>query len=420
VTYLAATKPVWFDAHLDLAYLAVNRRDMLLSPSAPGRALLQAPPHPPSCVSLTALADANVRFALATIFTERVETPADADAPEKYAAASAVPAEHAIETAHKAGRAQLEVYLTWRDRGLVAIDLPAILKTEPGTGEIRGGMGVAEPTPVPAHKLMERALARDAAKIPPPLHIGILIENADPIRSPEELGWWIERGIVAIGMAWTKPSRYAGGNGTQTGITDLGRALVREMDRLRIVHDASHLSDRALGELFDLTGRPIMASHSNCRELLAGTSAARQAIGASGHGVPIEVLVQRHLTDDQIRQIVSRGGVIGLNLYSRFLESKSTGSGRAPLESAIRHIEHTCEVAAGIPGLTNPRHHVGLGSDMDGGFGADRLPISIDCPADLNRLLDGLCDRNWPDDDLYNFASGNWARFFKLAFERSG
>lgn len=360
--------PLWFDAHLDLAYLAVSGRD-LTAPLDPA-----AGPHAPAAVTLPELAAGNVRFALATIFTE-----AGGHGPEGYP-------EGDTERAHAVGRAQMEVYLTWRDAGLLALDLHRVLTPDPHVGAVRGGMGVAETLP---HTLPTRI--RNAAA-DTRLHAGILIENADPIRSPDELGWWVQRGVVAVGLAWVKPSRYAGGNSTDLGLTDLGRALVREMDRLNIVHDASHLSDCALDQLLELTARPLIASHSNCRALLT-----------TGAG-PVN---QRHLTDSAIQKITARGGVIGLNLFAKFLDPTltETPAARPPIAACLRHIDHVCELAG-------DRAHVGLGSDMDGGFSAGRLPEGIDSPRTLFRLSEALSGAGWTDDEVFGFTVGNWARFF--------
>lgn len=353
----------WFDSHLDLGAIAVCGRDMM-APLDPAME-----PWSPASVTLPSLAEGRVRFALGTIFLE-----AGGAGPEGYPEGDA-------DTAFRRARAQLEAYLTWRDKRLLAIDMASVLKSPQGLGEIRGGMGVAEIVPIP---LRERI-----ARMPPtpPLHIGILIEGADPIRSPDDMAWWKQQGVVAVGMAWAKPSRYAGGNGTQTGITDLGRGLVREMDRLGVVHDASHLSDRALAELFDMTNAPVIASHSNCRTLL---------------GDPTN---QRHLTDESIAEIARRGGVIGLNLFSRFLRSGLEDDGRASIEDCVRHVEYICEIVG-------DRRHVGLGSDMDGGFSAARLPQGIDRPAHLVKIADALSARNWSDDDIRSFAWENWGRFW--------
>lgn len=358
---------IWFDAHLDLACLALNRRDMLVPLPAD---TANIGPFAPASVTLPELAAGNVRFALATAFTEP-----DGDDAVAYPAGDA-------QRAHAVGRAQIEAYLTWRDLGLVSIDVPACLRTEPGIGEIRGGMGVGSVVPVPLEKRI--------ARLAPMLHIGILIEGADPIRTPDELSWWRQQGACAVGLTWARMSRYAGGNTTTEGITDLGRALVKEIDRLGLVHDASHLSDKAFFDLLDLTDRRIIASHSNCRAIVdpSGTN-------------------QRHLTDEQVRAIVQRGGVIGLNLFSRFLHPASSGpqGRRATVSEAIAHVERICDLAGS-------RAHVGLGSDADGGFSALALPEGIDRPRHFDKLADALSARGWSDDEVAGFAWKNWATFW--------
>src|SRR5690606_17412153 len=134
---------------------------------------------------------------------------------------------------------------------------------------------------------------------------------------------------------------YAGGNATGGGLTDIGRELVRRMDDLGIVHDVSHLSQQALDELLEMTDATVIATHSNARALM-------------GEG-------ERHLSDEAIREITRRGGVVGLNLYSAFLAPGLGEAGRATVDDCAGHIEHICEVAG-------TRRQVGLGSDMDGGF----------------------------------------------------
>jgi len=363
------TQPIWFDAHLDLACLALNRRDML-APLPADTAHIG--PFAPASVTLPELAAGNVRFALATVFSEP-----DGDDAVGYPAGD-------FERAAAVGRAQIEAYLTWCDLGRVSIDLPRCLRAEPGIGEIRGGMGVATVVPPP----LEKRVARLTGGSNPPLHIGVLVENADPIRSPDDLAWWKRNGVCAVGMAWAKSSRYAGGNTTDTGISDLGRALVREMDRLGIVHDASHLSDRAFAELLELTDRRIIASHSNCRAIVDPTGTN-----------------QRHLKDEQIKAVVARGGVIGLNLFSKFLRPAGK-EGRATIAEAIAHIERVCDLAGS-------RIHVGLGSDADGGFSALALPDGINRPRDFALLTDALAARGWSDEEVAGFAWNNWARFWE-------
>lgn len=365
---------LWFDAHLDLAYLAVNGREM--------RAPLdrRAGPHPPAAVTLPSLREGGVRVALGTIFTEAVPNADGVKDRSQFVAGDA-------ERAHAVGRAQLEVYLTWRDEGLIVIDVPRVLRSDAGVGDIRGGMGVSETRPLDLAGVLARAKTRA------PLHLGILVENADPIRDPDELPWWVERGVCAIGLAWARPSRYAMGNAVpgdeRTALTDLGRAMVRAMDALGVVHDVSHLSDRAMDELFGLTDRPVIASHSNCRGLLNDPEN------------------QRHLRDESIREIARRGGVIGLNLCRSFIAPQpyAKADPRPSIDQAVAHVERVCEIAG-------HRRAVGLGSDMDGGLSADDLPVGIDRPSDLPRLSRALAERGWSPDEVAGFEHANFGRFF--------
>ncbi len=373
-----------FDSHLDLAYLAVNGRDMMhADPLASGG------PDQPGCVTLPSLREGNVRFALGTIFTE-----VGGKGPESYPPGDSP---EAIERAFAVGRAQLEVYRTWRDRGLIAMDLRESLRVEAGTGAIRGGMGVAEVVPPSLRERIDKATGPRQ----PALRIGVLIEGADVIKTPSQLEWWASQGVVAIGLCWAKDSRYATGNAidpatNRVGLTPAGRELIKEMDRLGVVPDLAHLSDRACDELLEATSKPVIASHSNCRAIVGSEPQVAS---------PTAPNLQRHLRDDTIREIARRGGVIGINLLSQFILPGGRRDRRATVDETIAHIERVCE-------LTNSRRHVGLGSDADGGITRERLPLGIDLPRDYTRLLDGLARRGWSEDDVRGFACENWCRFW--------
>jgi membrane dipeptidase len=356
------SSPAWFDAHLDLAYLAECGRDMHADPAdARGR-------HQPAAVTLASLVEGRVRAVLATIFTQAVTEGDDETGAHTYALGDA-------EAAHTAGHRQLKLYHAWRDAGII--------------------------------ELMPRRGAVGQASSLPSLLTGILMECADPIRSPDDLDWWADHGVVAIGMAWWHQSRYAGGNGVETGLTDLGRELIPRMDALGIVHDASHLSDASLSELFERTDAPVVATHSNSRAIMSGGAGTLPASGGGGILPASDLALQRHIPDEFIAEIARRGGIIGLNLYRRFIKPDLGATERPTIDDAIAHVEHVCEIAG-------HRHAVGLGSDMDGGLTANDLPDGIDRPADLVRLADALSARGWSDDDVRDFAWGNWARFWGI------
>lgn len=345
------TTPTWFDAHLDLAYLAETGRDMHATPAdARGR-------HQPVAVTLPAMADAGVRWCLGTIFTE----PVDPDDPNRETAAFAYADDDALG-AWKAGMRQLKLYQAWRDAGLIDL-MP-----------VRG-------TPCTASNA--------------PLRLGILMEGADPIETPEQLDEWADAGVIAIGLTWARRSRYAGGNATpaadpRIGLSGLARELIPRMDARGIVHDLSHLAQRATDELLELTDGPVMASHSNSRAVM---------------GAHDDPKTQRHLSDDTVRAIAARGGVIGINLLSDFLSPGVKRGERAAIADVVAHAEH-------LAGVAGSRRHVALGSDADGGFGADRLPRGIDGLGDLPKLLEALGQAGWSDEDLRGFARENWLRFW--------
>ncbi len=305
----ANTGPCWADAHLDLAYLAVNGRDMRAS----------VPADAAHALTLPALRDGGVRVAFGTIFTELGGNPATEAVGYRDS--------DDLEGAHRAGLRQLEWYEEMERAGEIAI--------------VRSEADYA------------RALAGESA-----LGIVLLMECADPIRSPDEVQWWHGRGLRVVGLSWGHGSRYAGGNARAGGLTPIGRRMVEALDAQRILHDASHLSRAAFDDLFALSPRMVIASHSNAAALIGDN--------------------ERHLTDGQIAALRDRDGWIGLNLYGRFLANQR----RATLDDCVAQVMHVAEIVGFA--------RVGLGSDLDGGFDRMQLPIEIQSPSDYELLLSGL------------------------------
>ncbi|MBM4052182.1 MAG: peptidase M19 [Planctomycetes bacterium] len=314
----------WCDGHLDLAYLALHGHDLLAD--APDPAL--------RCVSLPALVRGRVTTVLGTIFTER--SPEGAGTPTGYDALDP-------DSAFAAGVRQLEWYEAMERAGHL--------------------------------RIVRTATDLDTSA---PLRVVLLMEGADPIRSPEDVAWWHARGVRVVGLTWALGSRHAGGNAAHGGLTALGRETVAALDGLGMLHDASHLADAALDDLLATSPRAVVASHSNCRALVDDR--------------------QRHLRDDQIAAIAARGGVVGLNLYGSFL-----AHGReATLHDALAHLERVASIAG--------RHQCCLGSDLDGGFTPMQVPAGVRAPDQFDALDAVLAAAGWTDGERENFAWGAWDR----------
>src|SRR6266849_127454 len=200
----------------------------------------------------------------------------------------------------------------------------------------------------------------------------MLMEGADPVETPAQLGAWTERGVRIIGPAWGR-TRYSGGTGAPGGLTDLGRQLLKAMGRKHVILDLSHMADQAVADAFAMWRGPIMASHSNARAIVPG---------------------DRQITDETAKEIARRGGVIGVSFYQRHLRS----SGRTTLDDVEKHLLHLARAAGGP-------ENMGIGTDMDGGFDSRQTPISDfsefkDLAARLRTLfsraqVEGVMGGNW-------------------------
>jgi membrane dipeptidase len=210
------------------------------------------------------------------------------------------------------------------------------------------------------------------------------MEGADPIRTPAEAQFWFEAGVRIVGLAW-KRTRYAGGTGAPGPLTGEGVELVRALDGCGMIHDVSHLAEESFWQLLDVSGGPVMASHSNCRAIIP---------------------TDRQLSDEMIRALAARGGVIGINFYDKFLlPPPEAGKRKAALADVVRQVRHVCDIAGDAL-------HVGIGSDMDGGFGRENLPAEISTSADLPKLGELLEREKLTPQQVGDILAGNWLRFF--------
>lgn len=223
----------------------------------------------------------------------------------------------------------------------------------------------------------------------PPIGLVLLMENADAIREPAELDAWYDAGLRIVGPAWMA-SRYCGGTFEPGPLTALGRQLLDRMSARRMVLDTSHMAEDSFYEAVERYDGPVIASHSNPRHF---------------------VDADRHLTDDMIRALVARDGVMGHVPFNAFLVpgwSRRGGSPKeaASLETIVRAIDHVCSLAGSA-------RHVAFGSDLDGGFGAEATPLGIDTVADLQAVAAALAGSGYSDADIDAITHGNWLRILR-------
>ena len=219
------------------------------------------------------------------------------------------------------------------------------------------------------------------------------LEGADSILTPAHLERAWRQGLRAVGPAHYGPGRYAQGTRSTGGLPPPGRQLLAEMERLHIILDVTHLSDESFWEALEVFTGPVWASHHNCRALVSN---------------------QRQLSDEQIRALIERDAVIGTALDGWMLDpgwvqgqSNSRERG-VRLEKVVEHIDHICQISG------NARH-AGLGSDLDGGFGAEQAPWDLETIAGVERLGDLLRARGWSEEDIANYAHGNFLRILRRA-----
>jgi membrane dipeptidase len=227
-----------------------------------------------------------------------------------------------------------------------------------------------------------------------PIGYVLSLEGADSIVTLKHLERAYAQGLRAVGPAHYGPGVYAHGTDACGDLGAPGRELLREMDRLGLILDATHLCDESLRDALDHFQGPVWASHSNCRSLVP-------------HG--------RQFTDEHIKELVQRDAVIGAAfdawmLVPGWVRGQTTPEAAGvTLQTVIDHIDHICQIAG------NARH-CGIGSDLDGAFGREQCPADVETIADLARLPALLAERGYSHDDAHAIAYGNFVRFLRNAW----
>ena len=222
-----------------------------------------------------------------------------------------------------------------------------------------------------------------------PIGYILSLEGADSIVDISYLEKAYNYGLRAIGPAHYGPGRYANGTDSTGKMDEKGIELLHEIERLNMILDVTHLCDDAFWQALDHYNGPVWASHNNCRSLV-------------NHN--------RQYDDEQIKELIARGAVIGGALDAWMLVPDWKRGISTPmdmqcnLETVFKHMDHICQVAGNAL-------HIGVGSDLDGAFGTEKCPYDLDTIADLQKLVSIFRNHGYTEENLKNIFHQNWINF---------
>jgi len=229
---------------------------------------------------------------------------------------------------------------------------------------------------------------------PKPIGYILSLEGADSLVDLSYLDTAYEYGLRAIGPAHYGPGRYANGTDSHGILHPAGVELLEKMQDLKMILDATHLCDDAFWQAMDIFQGWVWASHNNCRSLV-------------NHN--------RQFSDDQLKVLIRRGAVIGAAMDAWMIVPGWQRGVSEPqnmncnLGKVLDHVIHICTLA----GNTD---HVGIGSDLDGAFGAEQSPYDLGSIADLPVLGELFLKRGFKESDVEKLMHGNWLRFLRHAW----
>ena len=352
------------DAHLDLAMNALEWNRDLQKPVAEINAreknLTDKPDRGRATVSLAELRKGNIGLVVATQIARWVAPGND------------LPGWHSPQQAWAQTQGQLAWYKTMEEVGeMVQINNAASLEKH-------------------------LALWSNDANDHKPIGYILSLEGADSLITIKHLEKAYHYGLRAVGPAHYGPGRYAQGTDATGFMGAKGKELLKEMERLNIILDATHLCDDSFWEAMKNFNGHIWASHNNARALV-------------NHN--------RQFSDEQINELVKRGAVIGGALDAwmmvpNWIRGQSTPQAmNCNLETLIDHLDHICQLAGNAL-------HIGIGSDLDGAFGTEQCPYDLQTIADLQKLPSLFAKRGYSPTDIENIMHGNWLRFLRNTWKR--
>ena len=355
--------PLILDAHLDLSMNAMEWNRDLRLPVAEIRSreqgLSDKPDRGNATVSFPAMREGRIGLCVATQIARYVKPGSD------------LPGWNSPDQAWAQTQGQLAWYEAMEEAGeLVRIETSEALHRH--------------------LRLWENETADDL-----PIGYVLSLEGADSIVSLAHLERAYGYGLRAIGPAHYGPGVYANGTDSTGGLPARGKELLREMDRLGMILDVTHLNDECFGEALDQYHGAVWASHNNARAFV-------------DHN--------RQMSDAMIRELVARDAVIGVALDAWMMVPDWQRGSSDPremnvnLEIMINNIDHIC-------GLAGDSLHAGIGSDLDGGFGLEQTAYDLDTIADLQKVPDLLRARGYDEDEIANIVHGNFVRFLEAALQ---
>lgn len=215
----------------------------------------------------------------------------------------------------------------------------------------------------------------------------VSMECADMIIDPDHVKEFYDHGVRAIGLTHYGVNRYGGGTCTEVGLNASAKPILERMEKLGIPLDLTHTSDPSFWDAVKWYNGRVIASHQNARRFADW---------------------QRQFTDDMIKVVIERDGVLGM-VFDAIMLQPGFERGVTPptvtLARTVENIDHVCQMAGNTK-------HVGIGSDLDGGYGTEQTPADLDTIADIQKLVGLLEKKGYSQPDIAGIMSGNFLRFF--------
>ena len=347
-----------FDAHLDLSMNAMEwNRDLTLPVSEIRKrevGMHDKPDREKNMVSLDAMRKGNIGLCVATQIARYVKRDND------------LPGWNSPQQAWAQTQGQLAWYKTMEDLG----EMTQITNLDELTKHLKNW---------------------EQKGIKKPIGYILSLEGADSIITLEHLDRAYQQGLRAIGPAHYGPGTYAHGTDSAGGIGNKGKELLKKIEALNLILDATHLCDVSFWETMKVYNGPVWASHNNCRKFV-------------DHN--------RQYSDEQILELIQRDAVIGIALDAWMMVPNWKRGISTPIEmnvsltQMIDNIDHICQLAGNSL-------HVGIGTDLDGGFGKEQAPTDMDTIADLQKIPAMLANKGYSEHDIENIMHKNFITFLK-------